>query len=245
MGLYDAAAVAFEEAAYDAEGRGSMSLQVAIKKDWLQAANAEWHCGRVRTAADFLAKALAFGEPEQREEAKTLLEQVRKTERPPRDEPRPDSAKLLEVARLYASLGVQPRAVELLRRFEGLLEGSQLEALYLDQWVRRRSILGFQDRSELFGQDVRTDVDYQCLTIPPPASPGARQEAEADCRWFFADIILPLGPVSDEDEFAAFHKRCMLVRRIENALATAQRSNETVTGEDAKGVAETALKMPF
>ncbi|MFQ6132652.1 MAG: hypothetical protein ACE5R4_11490 [Armatimonadota bacterium] len=180
--LHEPAAAAYMEAAYSAFAVQPVSDAYLWRECWFSLATAElWRasgrnallCGQRARAADALAKAYFSCAPAAEAEIAAALKTVTNgQEQAPVALPSVDAEKLREIAGLYASMRMHPRAVWALTLGDENLdtELAPLREVYEGEWsqLMRRYCAMREDDSFLFGQKVSPETRAAELQIPWP-----------------------------------------------------------------------------
>jgi len=190
MRMHREAATLYVEALYsrfpasrviDPYGQNNTSLSAAAAPLWLKAADMEYRAGNVAAMADYLAKAVVFGDEEAKDAGLKLLHRLRDQGVPAKEEPKPDAATLKAIAESYAKMNMHPRAIDITRRHAALLgpDAKKLEEKYAKEWLDRVALYCAPcvgKKAMLFGQEVYPVENRLKLTIPYPCSPEALAE---------------------------------------------------------------------
>lgn len=146
----------------------------------MKAGDAEWQLGNAERAADYFLRGFIF--VHKREPGLKMLAKWKAGRgRGAVPVPKPDPGRLEKIARLYASMKLYPRALQVVRDHAKLLgpRAAELEQEFVKNWlvIRKEHVGNNFTRCVLFGQDVTTEKDWLNVTIPPASYERTRGEA--------------------------------------------------------------------
>lgn len=193
MGFYPAAADSYREAIYGGYGLPSIPyfqprqetwVSWATGGLWIRAAAADWRSAKVASAFECLAKAIVFGADEQKAAALRELASFEAEKRegtapgPPKG--RADPEVLKQIAKLYASMNLHPRAIDVLKKHTAALgeEGRLLQEELAQAWAKLATQFSMCRTGPcfLFGQELGPKENWARISIPPPLSEEALKE---------------------------------------------------------------------
>lgn len=148
---------------------------------WIKAAEAEWQQGNEQKMATFIAKAIVFGSEATKNDALKQLTLWRTTDKPLKPSELPEGTKLKRIADLYAQMQMQPRAIQIVKRFAPSIgtEAKPLQSQYQNEWISLMEpyCAGREGKCWVYGQDVSQKETWLQVVIHPPLRPEALQLA--------------------------------------------------------------------
>jgi len=219
---------------------GQLSISSTTASHWMTMATLEYEEGSPGLYDD-LAVVLIFGAEPEKGRALELLKRIKAGVRPVVAPPAPDALKLKEIAVLYAMARLYPRAFDVLDEWADLLgpEAKTLRQQFSDEWLELAGqyVISYRG-SPLFGHEIAGKAEIMKCTIGPPLQQEAVSWVAEIIRQHIAGIILPFGPVVNDDPLRAFETRCVLARKI----VYMHNERYWADGADRKKVAEESLR---